>query len=77
MARHRTFKSGNSQEVRNPPERQPSDDEGRIARRGRKLIITLVQGQDGRATFEALAAFDGPIEREQPAMQQREVLEDG
>lgn len=74
MTRSRTFKSGNSQAVRIPQELQLPYGEVEIVRRGRDLIITPIQAQDGLAIFEALTAFDGPIEREQPAMQEREAL---
>lgn len=75
MARSRTFKRGNSQAVRVPQELQVPYGEVELVRRGRELIITPVQGQDGRAIVEALTAFDGPIEREQPAIQERAAVE--
>lgn len=75
MTRSRTFKSGNSQAVRIPQELQLPYGEVEIVRRGRELIITPVQAQDGLAVFRALTAFDGPLEREQPAGQEREALE--
>ena len=74
MTRSRTFKSGNSQAVRIPQELQLPYGEVEIVRRGRDLIITPVQPQDGQAIFAALTAFEGPIERDQPAMQEREDL---
>ena len=74
MTRSRTFKSGNSQAVRIPQELQLPYGEVEIVRRGRELIITPVQAQDGRAIFAALTAFEGDIGREQPATQDREDL---
>nr|WP_246580624.1 AbrB/MazE/SpoVT family DNA-binding domain-containing protein [Deinococcus aestuarii] len=75
VTRSRTFKSGNSQAVRIPQELQLPYGEVEIVRRGRDLIITPVQRQDGLAIFEALTAFEGPLEREQPkAQQEREDL---
>ncbi|MVN85234.1 AbrB/MazE/SpoVT family DNA-binding domain-containing protein [Deinococcus sp. HMF7620] len=74
MTRSRTFKSGNSQAVRIPQELQLPYGEVEIVRRGRELIITPVQAQDGLAVFQALTAFEGDIRREQPAAQERDEL---
>ena len=75
MPRSRTFKSGNSQAVRIPQKLQLPYGDVEITRRGRDLIITPIAGQDGGAIFDALAAIEGPIAREQPPEQQeREAL---
>lgn len=74
MTRSKVFKSGNSQAVRIPQELALPYGEVDIVRRGVGLIITPVQRQNGQAIFAALTAFDGPLEREQPAMQDREAL---
>lgn len=70
MTRSRTFKSGNSQAVRIPQELQLPYGEVEITRRGIELIITPLIKQDGGAIFDALAAIEGPIVREQPEEQQ-------
>lgn len=73
MARSGTFKSSDSQAVRIPQKLQLPHSEVKIVRRSRDLIITPVHGHDGRAIFAALRAFDTLIERDQPAMQEREA----
>jgi len=75
MTRSRVFKSGNSQAVRIPQELALPYGEVEITRRGHELVIVPVKRQDGGAIFDALAAIKGPIERDQPTMQQeREAL---
>jgi len=74
MTRSKVFRSGNSQAVRIPQELQLPYGEVEITRRGHELVITPVKRQDGNAIFAALTSFEGPIEREQPAMQEREPL---
>lgn len=70
MARSKTFKSGNSQAVRIPQEFQLPYGEVEITRRGLELVITPIIKQDGGAIFDALAAVEGPIYREQPTGEQ-------
>ena len=74
MTRSRVFKSGNSQAVRIPQELALPYGEVEVVRRGRELVITPVRRQDARAIFDALTAFEGPFEREQPEMQEREPI---
>ncbi len=74
MTRSRVFKSGNSQAVRIPQELALPYGEVEIVRRGHELVITPVRKQDARAIFDALTAFEGTFEREQPEMQEREPI---
>lgn len=74
MTRSRVFKSGNSQAVRIPQELALPYGEVEIVRRGHELVITPVRKQDGAAIFDALTSIEGPIEREQPPMQEREEI---
>lgn len=73
MTRSKVFKSGNSQAARIPQELAlPYGEE--IVRRGHELVITPVRKQDARAIFDALTAFEGTVEREQPETQEREPI---
>ncbi|TSA87868.1 AbrB/MazE/SpoVT family DNA-binding domain-containing protein [Deinococcus detaillensis] len=74
MTRSKVFKSGNSQAVRIPQELALPYGEVEITRRGETLVITPIAQQNGATLFDALAAIEGPIEREQPPMQEREAI---
>lgn len=74
MTRSKVFRSGNSQAVRIPQELALPYGEVEVVRRGHELVITPVRQQDGAAIFDALASIEGPIEREQPEMQEREPI---
>jgi antitoxin VapB len=74
MTRSNVFRSGNSQAVRIPQELALPYGEVEIVRRGHALVITPVRKQDGAAIFDALTAFEGTFEREQPEMQEREPI---
>lgn len=68
------FKSGNSQAVRIPRELALpyGDGEVDIVRRGNTLVITPLGAPTGGQLFDALAAIEGPIERDQPPTQERD-----
>jgi antitoxin VapB len=67
----KVFRSGNSQAVRLPKEFQLDVDEVEIFRQGEDIILRK-KSTNLLSAFQALAAVEGSIKREQPAMQERD-----
>ena len=68
----KVFKSGNSQAVRIPQELALPYGDVEVVRRGNALVITPLGTPTGGQLFDALAAIEGPIDREQPVHQERD-----
>jgi antitoxin VapB len=68
----KVFKSGNSQAVRIPQEFQILDKEVEIFKRGDELVIRPVRKQSAAILFDLLADMEGPIEREEFKIQERD-----
>ncbi len=67
----KVFRSGNSQAVRLPKNLQFDTDEVEILKRGDEIILRK-KPTNLLAAFMALAAVEGAIERQQPAIQERD-----
>jgi antitoxin VapB len=67
----KVFRSGNSQAVRLPKDFQLDVDEVEIFRQGEDIILRK-KPTNLLSAFQALAAVEGSIKREQPAMQERD-----
>ncbi len=66
----KVFKSGNSQAVRLPKEFQFDVDEVEIFRRGDEVVLRK-KPRSLLPAFKLLAGIEGGLEREQPALQER------
>jgi antitoxin VapB len=67
----KVFRSGNSQAVRLPKEFQLDVDEVEIFRQGEDIVLRK-KPSNLLAAFQALAAIEGTIQRQQPGMQERD-----
>jgi antitoxin VapB len=67
----KVFRSGNSQAVRLPKEFQLDVDEVEIFRQGEDIILRK-KPTNLLSAFQALAAVEGIIQRQQPAVQERD-----
>lgn len=67
----KVFRSGNSQAVRLPKEFQLDVDEVEIFRQGEDIVLRK-KPANLLSAFQALAAVEGTINRQQPAMQERD-----